>query len=305
MLKDQKNKIIIFLIGCAVVCSMLATYLIWNFLNPSRSTVYVFNGDYQAGEQITSSMLNPVQVDSTIVVAGASTDVSTQFVTSSDYAEIIRSGDYLRIDVSEGMPLTTSMLSVTGGSTIEMNMTSDSIAVSISVNQFTGVTNDLKAGAKVNIYSCINSSVQLIQQNKRVLEVFKSDGEITGVAIEETIYESMELIYAVKNGSIYLGLVDGTGYQSSEGSDPVYTLGTTDTYSGYSAQTEAFATDETEVTGTEETETVEPETEAVVQEITNESQDTETVQEETILENVETQAEDQGTSSDGDTVFTP
>lgn len=219
----SKNKIITTLIACFAVCSILASYLIYHYMSPSRGTVYVFNDDYEAGEQISSSMLIPVQVDSSIIVAGKKSDVSTQFVTPNEYAEVVRSGDSLRMDVSEGMPLTNSMLSVSGGSTVEMNMKSDAIAVTISVDQFTGITNDLKAGVRVNVYSNMNSQTRLIQQNKRVLEVFKEGSDIIGVSIEENIYESMELIYAATNGSVYLGLVDATGYQASEGEDPTYT----------------------------------------------------------------------------------
>ena len=83
----------------------------------------------------------------------------------------------------------------------------------------------------MNIYANIDSKIMLIQQNKRILEVFKNDGVITGVSIEEDTQESMELIYAVTNGSIYLGLVDATGYQSTEGTDPTYSPYDT-TYSG-------------------------------------------------------------------------
>lgn len=83
------------------------------------------------------------------------------------------------------MPLTTGMLSVSGGSKVEMSMKSDAIAVTVPVNEYTGITNDLKEGARVNIYANLDSTVALIQQNKRVLEVFKSnDGVITGVAVE-------------------------------------------------------------------------------------------------------------------------
>ena len=103
-----------------------------------------------------------------------------------------------------------------------MNMKSDAVAVTVPVNENTGITNDLKEGSHVNIYANLDSTISLIQQNKRVLEVYKDNGTITGVSIEENIDESMELIYAVTNGSIYLGLVDATGYQATEGADPTY-----------------------------------------------------------------------------------
>lgn len=254
----SKNKIITTLLICFAVCSILASYLIYHYLSPSRSTIYVFNNDYEAGEQISANMLIPVQVDSTIIVAGNRTSVGTQFVTPADYSSVVSSGDSLRMDVSEGMPLTTSMLSVSGGSRVEMNMKSDSIAVTIPIDRFTGVTNDLKEGARVNIYANINSEIKLIQQNKRILEVYKDGNSVIGASIEENIQESMELIYAVTNGSVYLGLVDPTGYQSSEGEDPFYTpYGDNDINMDVNAY---FNYMESAMTETVETETEEMET---------------------------------------------
>lgn len=248
----SKNKIITSLIAAAVAFSLLAGFLIYRYMSPQRGTVYVFNDAYSAGEQLTSDMLTPVQVDSKIVVAGKSTDIGNQFVTPSEYQSLVKSGESLRMDVTEGMPLTTSMLSVSGGSTVEMNMASDAIAVTVAVDEYTGVTNDLKEGARVNIYANMDGQVSLIQQNKRVLEVFRSGDTISGVSVEENIQESMELIYAVTNGSIYMGLVDATGYQASEGADPVY--------SPYSVEeTEAETTGETEETEAETEETTETE----------------------------------------------
>jgi len=220
----QKNKIISILLTCAVLFSAFAGFLIYHYMAPTRATIYVFNADYSSGTQITKDMLTPLQVDSTIVSGGSSGTASTVFVTPSDYAAVIRAGDSLRIDVGEGMPLTTSMLSVTGGSKIEMNMKSDMIAVTIPVDNITGVTNELKDGAYVNIYATDGDTTVMLQQMKRILEVFRSDSEITGVALEESKRESMELINAVSTKSIYLGLIDNTGYQVSEGSDdPYYT----------------------------------------------------------------------------------
>ena len=248
MQNTSKNKIITSLIICAILFSILASYLIYHYMSPSRSTIYVFNDSYSSGVQLSADMLTPIQVDSSIIVAGKKTDTGNAFVTPASYQEIVKSGDSLRMDVSAGMPLTTSMLSVSGGSTVEMNMKSDAIAVTIAVNEFTGITNKLKEGSRVNIYANMDSSVVLIQQNKRVLEVFKDNGVITGVSIEENIQESTELIYAVTNGSIYLGLVDATGYQASEGTDP--------SYNPYSA-TQPDENDETEAIEPEEPEETE------------------------------------------------
>ena len=219
-----KNKVIATLIICAVAFSALAVYLIYRYMSPSRSTIFVFNSDYSVGQQITSDMLVPVQVDSTAIYGGNRMSLSdARFVTPADYPEVVRSGDSLRMDVSEGMPLTVNMLSVSGGSTVEMNMKNDSVAVTVPVNEFSGVTNDLKDGARVNIYCTNGDQTTLIQQDKRILQVFKNEGEIVGVAVEEDVYESMELINAMSNGTIYLGLIDQNGYTPVEGEDPHYT----------------------------------------------------------------------------------
>lgn len=243
----SKNKIITTLIICAVLFTGLASFLVYRYMSPSRGTIYVFANSYSAGTQIDANMLLPMQVDSSIILAGKKDKVGTQFVTPSEYSEVVRSGDSLRMDVNAGMPLTSSMLSVSGGSSLEMNMRSDAIAVTISVDRFTGVTNDLKEGARVNIYSNINGSTTLIQQNKRILEAFHdSNGTIIGVSIEENLDESMELINAETNGSIYLGLVDATGYQASEGVDPVYSPFAENTVSQMVAEPEPEAEIQTE-----------------------------------------------------------
>ena len=155
--------------------------------------------------------------------------MSTRLVTEDEYAEILKTGESLRIDVSSGMPLTTAMLSATGGTAIETNMTTDSVAVTIKVDEYSGISNDLRRGSRVNIYSSINNETKLLQQNKRILEVFTDGNVITGVSVEEDASGSIELIYAEEYGSIYLGLVDSTGYQSVENDSELETGMTGDT----------------------------------------------------------------------------
>lgn len=58
--------------------------------------------------------------------------------------------------------------------------------------------------------------IQLILQNMKVLAVYKEDAELSGVSLEVTPDESLELVYAQNYGDVYLGLVDAAGYQSVE-----------------------------------------------------------------------------------------
>ena len=212
----NKNKIITMLAVSAAVFSLLACFLIYKYLAPSRATIYVFNDSYTAGKQLTADMLTSIQVDGTIVLSGRKGDVKDAFVTPEMYRSIVSSGDSLRMDVSEGMPLTPAMLSIAGGSSVEMNMQSNAIAVTIPVDEYSGINNDLKEGSRVNIYCSMADATYLLQQNKRILEGYKNDGQISGVSVEANIDESMQLVYATTFGSIYLGLIDATGYQASE-----------------------------------------------------------------------------------------
>lgn len=248
-----KNKMISMLFACAAIFSVLAAVLVYHYMSPTRATIYVFNDDYSSGTQITVDMLKPVQVDAQMVSGGKSTSVATTFVTPTDYAQIIRSGDSLRMDVGEGMPLTSAMLSVTGGSKIEMNMKSDSIAVTIPVDSTKGITNALKDGAYVNVYATNGNETKLIQQEVRVLEVFQTDGEISAVALEEDRYGSMELINAETTQSLYLGLVDETGYKPTEGDDPAYIGDASD--DSYTYENAPYDTAQTEQKVQEEEET--------------------------------------------------
>ncbi len=235
-MSNNKNKIITTFAVIAVVLSALACYMIYKYLTPQRSTIYVFNNDYKAGEQVVADMLSPLQMDSTVILAGNPSSAGTQFITPSSFSDVVRRGDSLRIDVSEGMPLTTAMLSVSGGSSLEMNMASDAVAISLPLTQFSGVTNDLKEGSKVNVYATINNVTSLIQQKKKILAVFKDEGNIVGVSIEQTADESMQLVNAVTTGSVYLGLVDTNGYE--EKTDNLYYV--------YTAPGEKFLTLEEE-----------------------------------------------------------
>lgn len=120
----SKNKLITSLIIGAILFSSLAAFLIYHYMAPARSTIYMFNDSYSSGEQVTSDMLTPVQVDSQIVMAGKTTGRKLRFRNTIRIPGYNQIGDSLRMDVTEGMPLTTGMLSVSGGSKVEMSMKS-------------------------------------------------------------------------------------------------------------------------------------------------------------------------------------
>lgn len=209
---NSKNKKIVILLIVALIVSAVGAFLLYGYLKPQKTTVYVFRDNYETGTIVTANMLTAVQCDSNIVVAGAKSNTSNQFVTGYNLQDVLNTGDTLRMDVSSGMPLTTSMLSVNGGTSIEMSMDPAKIAVTIPVNNATGVSNGLREGSRVNVYSVTDTNATLIMQNMRVLAI-KSGDEIQNVTIEVSANESLRLIYYIANSTIYLGLVDNGGYE--------------------------------------------------------------------------------------------
>lgn len=223
---NNKNKKIILILAIAVALSIIGGVAIYQYLNPKKVTVYVFNDNYDTGTVLKSSMLTSIKCDAAIVVAGKTADTSARFVTGENINEVLETGDSLRMDVSDGMPLTLAMLSVNGGSSIEMNMDPSKVAVTIPVSSISGVTTDLKEGSRVNIYSTgldESEATTLIFQKMRVLSTSRdSNGALTAATIEVTSEESLKLVYAANNSTIYLGLVDNAGYKEIEMSDPTY-----------------------------------------------------------------------------------
>lgn len=230
----QKNKKIVLILVLAVLVAVIGGVALYMYLTPKKITIYTFKENLPAGTVITSDMLTPVQADSTIYYGGAKQDISTYYVTGDNINEIIKSGDSLRTDVVKGMPFTISLLTTGGGSRVEMQMDPTKIAITVPINNITGVTNELKSGSRVNIYvtgsdyiddDSIGSLVtKLVFQNMRVLNVsYSSQGALESATIECTIDQSMELVYYANSYSIYLGLIDGSGYQFSNVSNPYFT----------------------------------------------------------------------------------
>lgn len=209
----------------AVLCAAVAAGMLYTYLNPQKTTIYVFKDNYEAGDVLTEDMLTVVQCDSTIIVAGAEADTSSRFVTGDDISSVLNTGDSLRMDVSAGMPLTLSMLSVSGGSSVEMNMDPSKIAVTVAADSVTAVTSEIKEGSRVNVYATgiDTDGTTLLFQGMRVLSVNTgSDGAVSSLTLECTADESLKLIYAANYSSLYFGLIDSTGYEYTEEDEPSY-----------------------------------------------------------------------------------
>ena len=130
------------------------------------------------------------------------------------------------------MPLTYSMLSVTGGSTVETYMDPSKIAVTVAVNGINGVTNDLKGGSHVNVYvsGIKEDGITLFLQNMRIISANTSNGSLMSATFECDQNQALKLIYAATYSSIYLRLVDQNSYQYTELDEPSYVPGYADAH---------------------------------------------------------------------------
>ena len=219
----SKNKKIIIILIIAVLLALLTGYAVVSFLSPHRTTIYVFKTAYRIGTAITSDMLVPVQVDSSMVVAGRNTSVSEKFITSKEIRALLESGDSLKVSVGEGTPLMKSLLSISGGNSIMMSMSPSSVAVTVDVDNTTGITKELYSGAAVNVYvTSYSGGTFLLFENMRVLDINrKNDGSLQSATLEVTNEQAVKLINSTKNGAIHLGLINPNGYQYEDGSSDI------------------------------------------------------------------------------------
>lgn len=219
-----KNRKIILVIALAFVFCAIATFGTYQALTPQRTNVYVFADNYSAGTLVTEKMLTPVEIDANLIVAGNRMSTGDYFVTSSNYKNVLTSAGVLRNDVYAGTALMTSMLTTTGGNSIEMTMKQNAVAVTVGANVITGVTSELSPGSRVNVYASYNDSTTLLLESVRILSVGRSSGALDAVTLEVDIPQSLQLIHAYTYGSVHLGLVDATGYQYSTSKLPTYNI---------------------------------------------------------------------------------
>ena len=217
----SKGKKILIVILIAAIFAAIAGYGLFVYLTPLKTTIYVYNNNYEAGKTISGEMLTPIVVDNSIVINGRSAGVNEQYITAQDINSVLSSGDSLLTNVFKGQALTLSDLNVASGTAIEKNMRTDAIAVSINLNNTSGVTSGLRIGSRVNVYSSVDGITTLLLENMRIIKVNKTDGSLSSVTIECTQEEALKMIYAAEYTSVHLGLVNASEYQPI-GSDISY-----------------------------------------------------------------------------------
>lgn len=208
------------LLRAIIVSVILAAGLgvgIFFALNSQTATYYEFNKDYPAGTAITAEMLTEVQVDKRIVIGGQKSNLNSRYVTDTEIREVLESGDKLRQDVGQGFPLTESVLVERGGNQIEQSMTQSAIAVTVNVDNVTGVTNDLRAGSFVNVFMRVAGKSNVLQRMK-VLSVNNNKNKGLISATLECNYEQAKILtQAADEGYIQFGLLGSAYSEVPEG----------------------------------------------------------------------------------------
>ena len=213
----KKNYKIVVVIVIAIIAMFAAGVSTFMFLSPTKTKVYSFNDDYSAGTTVTSNMLIPMEIDARVTIAGSSGDVSSYFITSDTYNDILQSGDSLKQDVSKGTVLTSTMLTVDGGIDVEKRMDPSKVAVSIPVDNISGVTYDLSVDTYCNLYATYSQNgTFILLENMRVIDVAKDEGNLLSVTFEATNDEVKKIIDAINSGTIRLGVINHDNYISNK-----------------------------------------------------------------------------------------
>jgi|LSQX01.2.fsa_nt_gb Flp pilus assembly protein CpaB len=208
-----------------IILAIIAGFASYSYLSSAKTVIYLFADDYSAGTPIEPEMLMPTQIDTSVVYEAASRGEAL-YVTSSNVEEVL--GDYLRTDVLAGTPLMSVHSDQIGGSGAEIRLEDDMVAVSMHADNFTVGNPFISVGSTVNVYTSYQideeSITELKFQNIRVLDVLyaekmnESSGSptISGVTLEMTPEQSVELQHAVEFGSVRLALVKGGYYIEQE-----------------------------------------------------------------------------------------
>jgi Flp pilus assembly protein CpaB len=219
-MKTKKISLIII-----IVLAILVGIGVYSALNSKRVEIYLFKDDYKAGTLITEDMFVTQQVDKSIVEDAIANRGATGviFVTKNNIAEAI--GHYLRYDVYKGTPFLSNNVDVMGGSPAEVHLGKNMVAVTIPVDNMTGVTHLLGTDSRINIYAGFEQdfekhTVQLLE-NVRVLDVlidyYQSEIPVlAGVTVEVTQEEAVSLTHVLMFGSVRLGAVKVGQYEPAE-----------------------------------------------------------------------------------------
>lgn len=216
------KKLILFLIA---IFGALIAYLSYSYLSVQKTNIYLFKADYESGTKISKDMFVPLEVDASMVTDLAYAtqgSMDAKYVTANDLSLIIENGDYLGTDAFKGTPFMTTQTATIGGSTVERRLSDYKTAITIPVNNISGVSPEINAGARINIYASYSTESfqveELLFQNVKILDVQatgnKEDGYVlSAFTIEVDPQDAMKLLHAINNWKIDITLLKSGAYE--------------------------------------------------------------------------------------------
>lgn len=201
---SKTHKVVILLV-LAAICSIIAGVSIYTYCNDSKGFIYVFNQNYSAGTKISKDMFYSIKVDNKIILSGQKGGLETYYITSENFNKVVSGNEYLLNDVIKDQPLTFVDLAFTSGTSIERSLSGDNMAVSIPISGTAAVTDKLRVGSVVNIYTTDSTGTRLIFENMKIIA--KNDGAtISTVTFETNPDDTLDLINAANNFKLYFSL---------------------------------------------------------------------------------------------------
>jgi len=220
---NRTAKITLVVIG---IMSILVGFGMHSYLTEARTTIYLFADSFSAGTQITPDMFVSDEIETRIVTRQLQMrgENDPRFITAYNIDAVI--GTYLRTDVVVGTVLLSSHSMEIGGSPVEIALTPGYVAVTIPAINIDVGNPLLSYGSRVNIYTSFSLENQqaitaMFAQYVRVLDIQVSqplDTEIgapilSGIIVEVSAEQSLDLMHAIENGKVRLGVVRAGAYE--------------------------------------------------------------------------------------------
>lgn len=193
-----------------------------------RSTIFLFNNNYEAGTTVTKDMFLMQEIDSQTYKGMGQNGDKGMYVSESQLVGYIESGEKLSADVVAYMPVVDTMFVSTGGTGVERRLDNDKVAVEIAANKVNGLSGrEVSVESRVNISSFYSvedvMETDLLFQDVLVLDVVTDDdGNISSIYVELSPEDSIVLQHALVSESVsiavlkpgsYTPITEGTEYR--------------------------------------------------------------------------------------------
>lgn len=183
-----------------VLVGLVVGYLNFSILATGKTTIYYASQDIPAYTKVEDLMLQAKQVSKDAVPPNAITDKK----------EVV--GKYTATDIFKGMAASKpQFLTEDKKSIIATQVPDGNIAMTVPVNNITGVHPNITTNERVNVYGFLDDKGSfLLFQNVSIVNVFKNvnnDKELSGVSLAVTPEEATVLNFFLEKGTIRLAVV--------------------------------------------------------------------------------------------------